>query len=58
MHPYKKVKHILQLMIMLFHGGNKDNDVINISFGKSQTYKHAIHHPLVENGHFVIGPCD
>jgi hypothetical protein len=46
------------MMIMLFHGGNKDNDVINISFGKSQTYKHAIHHPLVKNGHFVIGPCD
>jgi hypothetical protein len=39
-------KNILPVMTMLFHGGTKHNDVINVAFGTIQACKNLIHHLL------------
>jgi hypothetical protein len=42
----KSSKHILQMVHMISWGQTKNNDVINVAFGKTKTYQHSIHDPL------------
>jgi hypothetical protein len=39
----KSSKRLLQMVHMISWGQAKNNDVINVAFGKTKTYQHLIH---------------
>jgi hypothetical protein len=39
----KSSKHLSQMVHMISWGQAKNNDVINVAFGKTKTHKHSIH---------------
>ncbi len=42
----KSFKQLSQMVHMISLGQTKNNDVINIAFGKTKTHQHSIHDPL------------
>jgi hypothetical protein len=42
----KSSKHLSQMVHMISWGQVKNNDVINVAFGKTKTRQHSIHDPL------------
>jgi hypothetical protein len=46
---FKSSKHLLLMMHAFLCHQVEDNNAINITFGKSKSYQHSIHHPLISS---------